>query len=65
MCGGGEAGGDDNAIQLAHVTSYLLTWEQFAGDTLATEITTKDKDKCIALDASGWLLQNFKARFIP
>lgn len=57
--------GDDDATQLAHVTSYLLTWEQFAGDTLATEITTEDKDKCIALDASGWLLQNVKARFIP
>lgn len=39
--------------QFAHVTSYLLTWEQFAGDTFATEITTEDKDKCIALTVSG------------
>lgn len=51
--------------QLAHITSYLLTWEQFAGDTLAAEITTEDKDKCIALAASGWWLQNAETRFIP
>lgn len=42
--------------QFAHITSYLLTWEQFAGDTFATEITTEDKDKCIALAVSRWWL---------
>lgn len=42
--------------QFAHITSYLLTREQFAGDTFAAEITTEDKDKCIALVVNRWWL---------
>lgn len=42
---------DNGAARGKHITSYFLTWEQFAGDAPAAEITTEDKDKCIALVA--------------